>query len=100
MNNSYSSPTFDMKDDFVEQDEYPQVTQVDLDRAKFRIGLKPVVQKERVVLLLDKPLLEYFKAKAGEQDYQALINDTLRQAIASHDLEEMMRRVIREELAR
>lgn len=51
------------------------------------------------MLLLDKSLLEYFKAKAGEQDYQALINDTLRQAILSSDLEAMMRRVIREELA-
>ena len=93
MSNAFSSPTFD------EQDDYPSITQADLDRAKFRIGLKTASQKERVVLLLDKSLLEYFKAKAGEQDYQALINDTLRQAILSSDLEAMLRRVIREELA-
>jgi len=58
------------------------------------------VQKERVVLLLDRTLLEYFKAQAGDQDYQALINATLRLAIARNDLEAMLRRVIRGELAR
>jgi uncharacterized protein (DUF4415 family) len=93
MSNAFSSPIFD------EQDDYPSITQADFDRAKFRIGLKPASQKERVVLHLDKSLLEYFKAKAGEQDYQALINDTLRAAILNSDLEAMMRRVIREELA-
>ena len=35
MNNSYSSQTSD------ERDEYPKVTQADLDRATFRVGLKP-----------------------------------------------------------
>ena len=81
MSNSYSSPTFD------EQDEYPKVTQADLDRAQFRIGLKPTSPKEQVVLFLDKALLDYFKAKAGEEHYQALINETLRQAVVGeHEL--------------
>lgn len=80
MSNDFSSPTFD------EQDDYPEITQAELDRAQFRVGRKPAAQKERVVLLLDRTLLEYFKAKAGAQDYQALINETLRQAIARNDL--------------
>ncbi len=94
MNNTYSSQTFD------DQDEYPKVTQVDLDRAKFRVGLKSAPRQRRVTILLDTVLLEYFKAKAGERSYQNLINDTLRQAIERDDLEETLRRLIREELHR
>jgi len=93
MNNSYSSETFD------ERDEYPKVTQADLDRATFRVGLKPAQRKRRVTILLDTGLVEYFKAKAGERGYQTLINETLRQAVERDDLEERLRRIIREEVA-
>ena len=92
MNNSSSSPTSD------EQDEYPKVTQADMDRATFRVGLKPAPRKQRVTILLDTGLIEYFKAKAGDRGYQTLINDTLQQARARENLEETLRRVIREEL--
>ena len=43
---------------------------------------------------------EYFKAQAGERGYQTLINETLRQAMQHEDLEERLRRIIREELHR
>jgi uncharacterized protein (DUF4415 family) len=92
MNNFSSSPTSD------ERDEYPKVTQADLDRATFRVGRKPALRKQRVTILLDTGLIEYFKAKAGERGYQTLINDTLRQAKDRETLEETLRRVIREEL--
>ena len=94
VNNSSSSPTSD------ERDEYPRVTQADMDRATFRVGLKAAPRKQRVTILLDTGLIEYFKAKAGERGYQTLINDTLRQSIERDDLEELLRRVIREELER
>lgn len=93
MNSSYSSPTFNNKD------EYPEVTQSDLDRATFRVGLKPVPHKRQVTLLLDTSLVEYFQAKAGEQSYQTLINDALRQAVQRDELETSLRRIIREELS-
>jgi len=92
MNNSSSSPTSD------EHDEYPKVTQTDVDRATFRVGLTPAPRKQRVTILLDTGLIEYFKAKAGDRGYQTLINDTLQQARARENLEETLRRVIREEL--
>jgi len=92
MNNCSSLPTSD------DRDEYPKVTQADLERAKFRVGLKPALRKQRVTILLDTGLIEYFKAKAGERGYQTLINDTLRQAKERETLEETLRRVIREEL--
>ena len=92
MNNDSSSPTSD------DRDEYPKVTQADIDRATFRIGRKPAPRKQRVTILLDTGLIEYFKAQAGERGYQTLINDTLRHAKERETLEETLRRVIREEL--
>ncbi len=92
MNNDFSSPTFEARD------EYPNITQADLDRATFRMGLKPAPRKRRVTILLDVGLIEYFKAQAGERGYQTLINETLRQAVEHDDLEERLRRIIREEL--
>lgn len=92
MSNSYFSPTID------DEDEYPKVTQSDLDRAEFRVGLKSAPRKRRVTILLDTVLIEYFRARAGERGYQTLINDTLRQAVEREDLEEALRRIIREEL--
>jgi uncharacterized protein (DUF4415 family) len=82
MNNCSSSSTSD------DRDEYPKVTQADMDRATFRVGLKSVLSKQRITILLDAGLIEYFKAKAGEQGYQLLINDTLRQAKERETLEE------------
>ena len=94
MSNSYSSVTSD------EQDDYPKITQADLDRATFRVGLKPTPRKRRVTILLDTGLVEYFKGQAGERGYQTLINETLRQAVERDDLEERLRRLIREEIRR
>ena len=94
MNNSSSSPTSD------DRDESPEVTQADLDRATFRVGLQHAPRKQRITISLDANLIEYFKSKAGERGYQTLINETLRQAKEREDLEETLRRVIREELRR
>ena len=94
MNNSYTSVTSD------EQDDYPKITQADLDRATFRVGLKPAPRKCRVTMLLDTGLVEYFKAQAGERGYQTLINETLRQAMQGDELEKRLRRIIREEMQR
>jgi len=92
MNRYYSSEISDA------YDEYPEVTQNDINRALFRTGLKPASSpKQQITILLDTVLVEYFKAKAGD-DYQKLINDTLRQAIEYQDMENMLRRLIREEL--
>lgn len=71
-----------------DKDEYPEVTQTDLDRSVFRVGLRRVAShKQQITLLLDTALIEYFKAKAGGTDYQRLINDTLRRAIEHENSE-------------
>ncbi|NBC49765.1 MAG: hypothetical protein GVY22_17675 [Gammaproteobacteria bacterium] len=48
--------------------------------------------------MLDRPIVEHFKALAGERGYQTLINDTLRRMIESEHLEADLRRIIREEI--
>ena len=91
MSNFSSSPTYD-------DDDFPAVTQADLDRATFRVGLKPAPRKQRVTIMLDTGLIEYFKALAGERGYQTLINDTLRRAVEAEELETRLRRIVREEV--
>ncbi|MDD9981364.1 MAG: BrnA antitoxin family protein [Gammaproteobacteria bacterium] len=92
MNRSSSSPISDNRD------EYPKVTQANLDRATFRVGLGPAPRKQRITISLDAHLVEYFKSKSGGRGYQTLINETLRRATEREELEDALRRVIREEL--
>ena len=92
MKGSSSSQTSD------DRDEYPAVTQADLDRAAFRVGLGPVPRKLRITISLDANLIEYFKTKAGKRGYQTLINETLRRATEREELEDALRRILREEL--
>lgn len=65
----------------MDKDEYPEVTQSDLDRAVFRRGLKSAVKK--VFIPIDADIVESFKIKAGENDFQQLINDALKKAVAA-----------------
>jgi len=60
--------------------------------------------KERITIRLDSDILDWFKQQVEQQgggNYQTMINLALRQYILSHQasLEEMLRRVVREELA-
>ena len=53
--------------------------------------------KTRLTMYLDMAVVEYFRSRAGGRGYQTLINEALRQAIAQENLEDVLRRVIREE---
>jgi len=60
--------------------------------------------KERITIRLDADILDWYRQQADEQgggNYQSLINQSLRQVMESHQvsLEELLRRVMREELA-
>ncbi|MBL8490703.1 MAG: BrnA antitoxin family protein [Rhodocyclaceae bacterium] len=93
-------------------DDAPRLSQADFDRARFRVGAKEAtrgdwqsavrarVGKQRINILLDAPIVEHFKALAGDRGYQTLINDTLRRVIETGHLEADLRRLIREELHR
>ena len=82
-----------------EFDEFPEITPADINRARFRVGLKDAHRKQRVNIMLDTGVVAIFKEMAGERGYQTLINDALKQYLLQHDIEETLRRVVREELA-
>lgn len=55
----------------------------------------------RVTISLDNEVLDWFRAQvhaAGGGNYQTLMNDALKEYMRGHQLEDMLRRVIREEL--
>ncbi|MBI4984738.1 MAG: BrnA antitoxin family protein [Rhodocyclales bacterium] len=91
--------------------EIPEATDADLRRASLRVGGKTATRKEfsvavserlgkqRVSIMLDTAVIEFFKTKAGARGYQTLINQALRQAMQGEEIETTLRRVIREELA-
>jgi uncharacterized protein (DUF4415 family) len=57
--------------------------------------------KTRVTIRLDDDILDWFRTqvhRAGGGNYQTLINRALREHMQSGKLEEMIRRVLREEL--
>jgi uncharacterized protein (DUF4415 family) len=92
-------------------DDAPKLTQANFDNAKLRVAGRDVnraewqtavrarVGKQRINIMLDAPIIEHFKALAGNRGYQTLINDSLRRVIETGHLEADLRRVIREELS-
>ena len=88
-----------MEDKDIDLSEIPEITAEQMSRAKMRSGGKPVTKgKVRINIYLDSEVVEYFKTQAGGRGYQTLINQTLRESIHHQNLEDMVRRVIREEL--
>lgn len=60
--------------------------------------------KERITIRLDQDILDWFRHQASEEgggNYQTHINQVLRDFVLSHQapLEELLRRVVREELS-
>jgi len=81
-------------------DDYPEIKQTDIDKAKFRIGLKETAKKRRISIMLDTSIIEWFKQKAGLKGYQTMINNALKQMIETESIETLIRRVVREELGK
>ncbi len=79
-------------------DDYPKITQKEIDRSVFRIGLKPTPKKRRVSIMLDSGIIEWFKKKAGMRGYQTLINNALKGIMEQDSLETLIRRIVQEEL--
>ncbi len=93
-----------------EYGEIPEMTDADVRRAGLRVGGKPATRegfaravgsrtgKQRVSIMLDTAVVEFFKAKAGARGYQTLINQALQLAMTGEEIEVMLSRVIREEM--
>ena len=75
----------------------------DFSKGKRGAVVKPDPNKQRITIRLDANVIEHFKRKVHESgggNYQTLINEALQEHIKAHDreLEETLRRIIREEL--
>ena len=75
------------------------------DFSKGRRGavLPQAGNKVRITIRLDRDIVDWFRSKVEEQgggNYQSMLNDALRKYIEHQDqpLEEVLRRVVREEL--
>jgi uncharacterized protein (DUF4415 family) len=86
MNNSSSSKISQtdwvrihaMQDEDIDLSDIPEASEEQMAQAVFRVGGVPVDRgKQQVSMMLDTFIIEYFKRKAGEQDYQTLINAAL-----------------------
>jgi uncharacterized protein (DUF4415 family) len=75
----------------------------DFSGARRGAVVKPARGKTRITIRLDDDVLEWFRRqaeRAGGGNYQTSINDALREYIAKRTerLEDVLRRVLREEL--
>jgi uncharacterized protein (DUF4415 family) len=88
-----------MQDKDIDLSDVPEIREEQLDKARLRFGGKPIPKgKVRVNILLDAHIIAYFKAQAGGRGYQTLINEALKENILHHNLENTLRKIIREEL--
>jgi uncharacterized protein (DUF4415 family) len=72
----------------------------------FTAGIRgPVVPvptgKTRITIRIDDEVIEWFRQQVEQQgggNYQSMMNSALRDYINRHSLEDMLRRIVREEL--
>ena len=75
---------------------------VDFSRSKRGAVVKPELGKTKISIRLDNAVIEYFRNlvdKAGGGNYQTLINDALLEHVHRHSTLDVVRQVVREELA-
>jgi len=75
---------------------------IDFSRAKRGAVVKPEPGKTKISIRLDNAVIEHFRSlvdKAGGGNYQTLINDALLQHVHRHSTLDVVRQVVREELA-
>jgi uncharacterized protein (DUF4415 family) len=75
---------------------------IDFSRAKRGPVVRPWPGKTKISIRLDNTVLEYFRAvvdKAGGGNYQTLINEALLEHVHRRSTLDVVRQVVREELA-
>lgn len=76
-----------MQDEDIDCSDIPETTEAQMARAVLRIGGVSIERgKQQVNLFLDSFVVEYFKRKAGDEAYQALINAVLSEYIQHNPL--------------
>ncbi len=69
-----------MRDEDIDLSDIPEVTDEQMAGARLRIGGRPV-PKGRISVLLDAEVVAYFRMRAGEKDYESVINEILKAGI-------------------
>jgi uncharacterized protein (DUF4415 family) len=88
-----------------QDDQDPLDVEIDFGDARPGPVLPPDPAKTRITIRLDAAVIAWFKDQVAEAggSYQTLINETLKEHIRGHQqneqLEQTLRRVLREELA-
>ena len=75
---------------------------IDFSRARRGPAIRPEPGKTKISIRLDNTVLEYFRAvvdKAGGGNYQTLINEALLEYVHRRSTLDIVRQVVREELA-
>ena len=75
---------------------------IDFSRARRGPVIRPEPGKTKISIRLDNTVLEYFRAvvdKAGGGNYQTLINEALLEHVHRRSTLDVVRQVVREELA-
>ncbi|MGH7319110.1 MAG: BrnA antitoxin family protein [Candidatus Rokuibacteriota bacterium] len=75
---------------------------IDFSRARRGAVVKPEPGKTKISIRLDNTVIEYFRDlvdKAGGGNYQTLINDALLEHVHRRSTLDVVRQVVREELA-
>src|SRR5713101_2016572 len=75
---------------------------IDFSRAKRGAVVKPEPGKTKISIRLDKAVIEHFRSvvdKSGAGNYQTLISDALLEHVHRHSTIDIVRQVVREELA-
>ncbi len=75
----------------------------DFSKGKRGAVLPQAGNKVRITIRLDRDIVDWFRSKVEEQgggNYQSMLNDALKKHIEHQDqsIEEVLRRVVREEL--
>jgi uncharacterized protein (DUF4415 family) len=76
--------------------------EIDFSRAKRGAVVKPEPGKTKISIRLDNTVLEYFRTlvdRAGGGNYQTLINEALLEHVHGRSTLDLVRQVIREEIA-
>lgn len=63
--------------------------------------VSPALGKTRITIRIDDDVIEWFRQQVEQQgggNYQTMMNTALREYIQQHSLEDLLRRVVREEL--
>lgn len=66
---------------------------------QWSMARQKAVNKQQITARFDADLIAQYKELAGEGSYQRLMNQALREWLEERHTEEMVRKVIREELA-